>query len=175
MHHYYRINSINKQSKYHMNKKTRRHLEIRKIVNAHKIRRQEELLNLLLQHGFNVTQATLSRDLQELKVGKVHDPHEGNVYFVPDQYQAGQLPSGGNPLSGLRSAFLKKDSMIIKTRPGFASSIAAQIDEKDIHFMGGTIAGNDTVLIMFKQDMEKDNVIETFNRHYPELVDLIPE
>ncbi len=158
-----------------MNKKTRRHLEIRKIVSSHKIRRQEELLNLLLQHGFNVTQATLSRDLQELKVGKVHDTHEGNVYFVPDQYQTGHLPSGSTPLTGLRSAYLKKDAMVVKTRPGFASSIASQIDEKDIKFMAGTIAGNDTILIMFKNNVQKEEVLDTFNRHYPELVDLIPE
>lgn len=158
-----------------MNKKTRRHLEIRKIVGTHKIRRQEELLSILIQHGFNVTQATLSRDLQELKVGKVHDIHEGNVYFVPDQYQAGQLPSVGTPLDGLRSAFLRKDAMIVKTRPGFAASIASQIDEKDIKFLAGTVAGNDTVFILFKNDVDKDEVNETFNRHYPELVDLIPE
>lgn len=60
-----------------MSTRTERLFEIRKIINTNKIHRQEELLSLLVNKGFDTTQATLSRDLRDLKAGKIHDSHFG--------------------------------------------------------------------------------------------------
>jgi len=65
-----------------MSIKEERHHKIVDIIQHQRISRQEELLEQLLSHGFSLTQATLSRDLKELKVGKIPDPQHGSIYFI---------------------------------------------------------------------------------------------
>jgi len=68
-----------------MNSKTDRHNQIKRIILDNKIASQDELLESLRKVGFELTQATLSRDLKELRVGKLADPARGSVYVLHEQ------------------------------------------------------------------------------------------
>ncbi len=155
-----------------MSTKQERHLEIRKVINASKIHRQEELLSLLVNRGFDTTQATLSRDLRELKVGKIHDAHYGSIYFVPEEVH---LLDGEKkpPLQGIVSLEFSANMAVLKTLPGFANSVAVKIDAKEIPTLIGSVAGNDTLLMIIKEGVSKEKVLESFGEHFPELLDIV--
>jgi transcriptional regulator of arginine metabolism len=155
-----------------MSSKAERQLEIRKLINTNKIHRQEELLSLLVNRGFDTTQATLSRDLRELKVGKIHDAHFGSIYFIPDEVM---LLDGESriPLQGIVSFEFSGSMAVLKTLPGFANSVAVKIDEKEISEIIGTIAGNDTILLVFKDGLSRAQAQEVVQNHFPELLEIL--
>lgn len=149
-----------------MKTKTDRLEIIREIIIKNKISRQEDLLLLLINRGFDLTQATLSRDLRELKVGKIHDVHFGSIYFVPTE-------ESEHPLRGVLSLEFSNNLAVVKTEAGFANSVAVRIDNTAIGEVIGTIAGNDTILIIFKEDTPKEKYMEILSKHFPELEQLI--
>lgn len=149
-----------------MKTKTDRLEIIREIIIKNKISRQEDLLLLLINRGFDLTQATLSRDLRELKVGKIHDVHFGSIYFVPTE-------ESEYPLRGVLSIEFSNNLAVVKTEAGFANSVAVRIDNTAIGEVIGTLAGNDTILIIFKEDTPKENYLEILSKHFPELEQLI--
>ncbi|MCK5776932.1 MAG: ArgR family transcriptional regulator [Bacteroidales bacterium] len=155
-----------------MSTKKERHLEIRKVINASKIHRQEELLSLLVNRGFDTTQATLSRDLRELKVGKIHDAHYGSIYFVPEEIQLLQGEQKP-PLQGIVSLEFSANTAVLKTLSGFANSVAVKIDAKEMPEIIGSIAGNDTLLMVLKEGVTKEKVLKTMGSHFPELLDIL--
>lgn len=139
---------------------------IHEIITKNKISRQEDLLLLLLNRGFDLTQATLSRDLRELQVGKIHDAHLGSIYFVPNH-------ESEKPLRGALSIEFSNNLAVIKTEAGFANSVAVRIDNIEIDEILGTIAGNDTILVVFKEDVPKENYLQVFATHFPDINQLI--
>ncbi|MBN1650661.1 MAG: hypothetical protein JW857_05005 [Bacteroidales bacterium] len=149
-----------------MKTKTDRLKTIREIIIKNKISRQEDLLLLLINRGFDLTQATLSRDLRELKVGKIHDVHFGSIYFVPNE-------ESEHPLRGALSIEFSNNMAILKTEAGFANSVAVRIDNTAIGEVIGTIAGNDTILIVFKDNIPKESYLVSLSKHFPELEQLI--
>lgn len=155
-----------------MSSKSDRLLEIRKLINTNKIHRQEELLSLLVNRGYDTTQATLSRDLRELKVGKIHDAHFGSIYFIPDEviFKDGESRT---PLQGILSFQFSGNMAVVKTQPGFANSVAVKMDEKEISDIIGTIAGNDTILIVFKDGLSRDEAQAIIQSHFPELLEIL--
>lgn len=155
-----------------MSSKSDRLLEIRKLINTNKIHRQEELLSLLVNRGYDTTQATLSRDLRELKVGKIHDAHYGSIYFIPDEIKK-QDGETKVPLQGIVSFQFSGNMAVLKTLAGFANSVAVKIDEKEIAEIIGTVAGNDTILIVFKDGLERDKVQDVVQQHFPEMLEIL--
>lgn len=155
-----------------MSNKSDRQLEIRKLINTNKIHRQEELLSLLVNRGYDTTQATLSRDLRELKVGKIHDSHFGSIYFIPDEVR---LLDGETqiPLQGIVSFSFSGNMAVLKTLPGFANSVAVKIDEKEIDEIIGTVAGNDTILIVFADELSRDKAQAVVQQYFPELLEIL--
>ncbi len=155
-----------------MSTKSERLHEIRDLINTNKLHRQEELLSLLVNRGFDTTQATLSRDLRELKVGKIHDVHYGSIYFIPDEVKLldGELKP---PLQGLVSLQFSGNMAVIKTFSGFANSVAVKLDEKNIPELLGTVAGNDTVLLIIAEGVGQDQVTAAVGGHFPEIVDIL--
>lgn len=155
-----------------MSTKSERLLTIRKIINTNKIHRQEELLSLLVNRGHDTTQATLSRDLRELKVGKIHDAHYGSIYFIPEEVK---LKDGDSKpaLQGIVSFEVSGQMAVLKTQPGFANSVAVKIDEKAYSIFLGTIAGNDTILMVLKDGVPKQKVLEDLGPDFPELLEIL--
>lgn len=149
-----------------MNFKNERHKIIQEIISKNKISRQEDLLLLLLNRGFDLTQATLSRDLRELKVGKIHDVHLGSIYFIPQD-------ENEQPLRGTLSIEFSGNLAVVKTEPGYANSVAVRIDNTTIEEIIGTLAGNDTIIIVFRDDVLKENFNKILSRHFPDIDQLV--
>ena len=129
--------------------KTRRLLIIEKIVAEENISSQEELLRKLKGKGIACTQATLSRNLRQLGVGRIPDGSGGYRYTLPDNMRNQvnqQLRLTLLPV--IRDLIEAKDLMVIKTLPGNASNTASFIDGAGRYEIAGTIAGDDTILLI---------------------------
>ena len=131
--------------------KTKRQSKIIELIQRYEIETQEELSEYLLKEGFNVTQATVSRDIRELKLTKISMNNGRQKYAV--------LGDTDDELSEkyvrvLRDGFLSMDMaqniLVIKTVSGMASAVCAAIDAMKIHEIVGSIAGDDTIMCAVK-------------------------
>ena len=137
-----------------MKNRVQRQLEIRKIIAKGNVHSQEEMLALLKQKGFDLAQATLSRDLKFLQVAKVPHPLNGYVYIIPDSGQEEKIPARSNDnflAEGFKGLEFSGNLAVIKTLPGYASTIAAVIDSARQWEILGTVAGDDTILIIRRE------------------------
>ena len=136
-----------------MKDKESRQRIIRHLVERNRISSQEELVGLLRDEGINVTQATLSRDLKDLRIAKIHSENGGYVYALPRGPQVLRaLPNqSDHSLAGIESVEFSGNFCVIQTRPGYASMIASFIDMNMGHEIMGTIAGDDTILIILRE------------------------
>ena len=133
---------------------------------------QDELLIELKQKGFDLTQATLSRDLKVLQVAKVSHPSKGYVYSIPGNglNSNSALQSRINYLAdGFRDLQFSGNLAVLKTMPGYASSIAVVIDQANPWEILGTIAGDDTILIIQREGISRNDVIEALVAILPKL------
>lgn len=147
---------------------------LRMIISSQEMGSQEELLQALKQEGFVVTQATLSRDLKQLKVAKAATMRGNYVYVLPNDtmYKRVSTPLRVKEMMqvpGFLSINFSGNMGVIKTRPGYASSIAYNIDNNHIEEIIGTIAGDDTIFIVIKQGVTKEDVIDALREVVPNL------
>lgn len=157
-------------NKYTMKSKAQRLSAIQNLISSQKVSSQEELLHLMEKLGFVTTQATLSRDLKFLKVGKIPHPDKGYVY---------ELPSGGFkltneipddfPVGSVESINYSGNLVVIKTRPGFANGVASIIDSHDPYEILGTIAGDDTIMLVIREGVSRGHIFETLSMFIPGL------
>ena len=131
-----------------MANKRERHDTILEIIESRAVSSQEDLRKLLLQRGWDVTQATLSRDLRELRLARVPTP-EGARYAVTD----GNIEESRAALDTLLpQLFLRVDGvsemLVLRTVPGGAQPIAAALDGEGWSDILGTVGGDDTILII---------------------------
>jgi transcriptional regulator of arginine metabolism len=155
-----------------MKNRVKRQLEIRKIILKGNIHSQDELLNELKLNGFNLTQATLSRDLKILQVAKVPHPAKGYVYSIPEGQKnvvASEINRVNYLADGFRDLNFSGNLAILKTKPGYASSIAAVVDTANSWEILGTIAGDDTILIVMKEGISKLDLINALIAIMPNL------
>ena len=158
-----------------MGKKVKRLMTIMKIIENQKIDSQEELLKKLEEQGFILTQATLSRDLKFLKVGKVADGEGGYIYISPENtYKTdSKIAQKIFPVNGFLSLEFSNNLAVIKTLPGYASSIASTIDTFSLYEILGTIAGDDTILVIPREEVSSHDIINALVLKIPEIKDKI--
>lgn len=125
---------------------------------------QEAILNELRRQGYDVTQATLSRDLRKLKAIKVQGK-SGYMYILPDNPLYRRTVNTGGVSEFLRnSGFLAIDFSgnlaVIHTRPGYAGGLASDIDAHRLQNIIGTIAGDDTILLIMAEGAEPQAVVD---------------
>lgn len=157
-----------------MKNRVERQLEIRKIILKGNVHSQEELLKQLKQKGFNLTQATLSRDLKILQVAKVPHPASGYIYTIPGEGKEAQTTEQirVNYLAdGFRDLRFSGNLAVLRTLPGYASSFAAVIDRADSWEILGTVAGDDTILIIQREGISKTDLINALITIMPNLKD----
>ncbi len=153
-----------------MKVKTQRLATIKNIISRQSVSSQEELLSLLEKEGFMTTQATLSRDLKFLKVAKIPHTDLGYVYELPQGLaKMSEEVHEDFPVSGVESIDFSGNMAVIKTRPGFANSIASVIDSHDPYEILGTIAGDDTILLINREGISKGHIIEVLSLFIPGL------
>lgn len=135
---------------------------------------QEELADRLAQEGFNVTQATLSRDLKMLKTTKVPTDRGTYIYILPDSntlkdklLAKGAVNMAPNFQSGFISLSLSGNMAVIKTRNGYAAGLAYDIDMSHTPEILGTIPGSDTIFAVLSEDVTHERAIEIFKRLLP--------
>lgn len=129
--------------------KTKRLLLIEKIILEEYISSQEELLKKLKNKGIACTQATLSRNLRQLGAGRVADGAGGYRYMLPETPRITGGPAIKlSLLPVIQDIIDAKDLMVIRTLPGNASNTASFIDSASRYEIAGTIAGDDTILII---------------------------
>ncbi|MCM3716745.1 transcriptional regulator AhrC/ArgR [Fictibacillus phosphorivorans] len=143
--------------------KGQRHIKIREMISNHDIETQDELVELLKKANFNVTQATVSRDIKELHLVKVPMNDGRYKYSLPADQRF-------NPLQKLRrtltDSFISIDYadhlIIMKTLPGNANAIGALIDKLDWEDLMGTICGDDTILIICRSKEVSAEISQRF-------------
>jgi transcriptional regulator of arginine metabolism len=154
-----------------MNSKIDRHNQIKRIILDNKIASQDELLDSLRKVGFELTQATLSRDLKEIRVGKLADQARGNIYVLHEQLnksnQQGNTPS--IPLNSVLSVVFSNHLCVIRTFPAFASTIANFIDGSRLPEVAGTIAGDDTILVIPREGYTQKEILKALGSVIPEV------
>ena len=121
---------------------------IRALVSRERIRGQQDLVKILREAGFSVTQASVSRDLDELSIIKA-DGH----YVLP------MRRSVSDPLSGVELIPSGDNLIVAKCRSGLASAVAVSIDEAGIGEIAGTLAGDDTIFIAVADARTQHNVL----------------
>ena len=153
--------------------KSARHQRIIDLVTHHDVRSQTELAELLATHGVHVTQATLSRDLLELDAVKVRSPEGALVYAVPAE-GGDRSPTSARESAGsverlarlcadlLVSADASANLVVLRTPPGAAQFLASLFDRADLGDVLGTIAGDDTVLVIGRDPSGGDTLARRF-------------
>jgi transcriptional regulator of arginine metabolism len=155
-----------------MKARLQRQVAIRKIVSEKLVTSQEELLMLLKLEGFDLTQATLSRDMKALKVVKTPHAQGGYVYVLPQDQKVTTVEetSGTRFLSeGFLSFDTSGNIAVVKTKPAFASSIASLIDSAAQFEILGTIAGDDTIFMVLREGVDKRDLIPVLEGIMPNL------
>ena len=123
--------------------KPQRHLLIKEIIQTQPVASQEELVALLKKRNFDVTQATLSRDLAELGVARIHT-HDGLRYSLNGQSEEKNSSFVGREVLSVEH---NEVMVVIRTLPGRASGVASFIDSLMNPLIIGTVAGDDTVFV----------------------------
>lgn len=157
-----------------MKDKNKRLDAIKVIISSKEVGSQEELLQELQREGFKLTQATLSRDLKQLKVAKAASMNGNYVYVLPNNtmYKRNTSPAPIEEMmreTGFLGITFSGNIAVIKTRPGYASSLAYDIDTHNIKEVCGTIAGDDTIMLVLKEQSSHVEVIHALTAIIPNI------
>lgn len=139
--------------------KARRQNQLLKIIQDRNVETQEELTALLHTYGFQVTQATVSRDIKELRLVKISNGKGGYKYSLPSGVSKGDLYGRARRIfkDYVRDVDFSGSLIMIKTYPGGAHAVAAIIDELEWTEMLGSIAGDDSILIISRPEEKQAN------------------
>ena len=147
---------------------------LKMLISSKELGSQEEVLKALEMEGFQITQATLSRDMKQLKIAKAASMNGKYVYVLPNEtmYKRVSSPSKVKEMmqtSGFLSINFSGNMVVVKTRPGYASSIAYNIDSSDIPQILGTIAGDDTIFMVKGVGVTNEEVVEGLRHVLPNI------
>ncbi len=139
------------------------------LIRNHCIGSQEELAGILARQGHHVTQATLSRDLKMLRTTKVPTDRGTYMYTLPESdslkdkiLASGTAPARANYQSGFISLSFSGNIAVIKTRNGYASGLAYDIDVSGESEILGTIPGSDTIFAVLREDVSRERARQLF-------------
>ena len=138
---------------------------LRSLLQANRFESQEEVLNALREQGFKLAQPTLSRDLRTLKVSKVCTEDGGYAYVLPETNEA-EIQRRAVPY-GFKSVDFSGNLAVIKTVTAYANSLAAEIDNLNINEIVGTVAGDDTILVVLREGVGKTVIIDALKQILP--------
>lgn len=143
------------------NLKNSRQKEILEIINKKVVVTQEELQNELLGLGFNVTQSTVSRDIKNLKLIKAHDSN-GNYRYIAPQIDNKQTNSHYHDMfiKSVKTIDYALNNVVINCYAGMASSACVALDNMFHDMMLGSLAGDDTIIIVTKSEQHSIALID---------------
>lgn len=144
---------------------------VRTLIKTHRIDSQDSLLQLLSEAGYSVTQATLSRDLKYLKVGKVADGQTGYYYTVPSEEERKESEKHyiQDFLRGYVSVDWNESVVVVRTFSGHSDSVALAIDNMGMDDVLGTISGRDNVVfIAMKKGLTGEDFVRALKTKIPD-------
>ena len=144
---------------------------IQEIIRSQKVRSQEELCLLLGERGIHVTQATLSRDLKKMHISKQPDS-EGDSYYVlphPEQSRLSAFASESRAGESILSIEFSGQMGVITTLPGCANMVGALVDNHSHPGVMGTIAGDNILLLLLRQEAQHGSVMAFLEEFLPGL------
>ena len=146
-------------------KSTRQNI-ILQIISEQEIETQNQLMDVLAQHGVSSTQATLSRDIKELHLTKTLSPSGKYRYSAP---AADEFPGYDERLKKIfrecvTSYAEAQNIIVIKTLPGLASAACAALDSMHIETLVGTLAGDDTAILLMKDNTSADELFQEIEK-----------
>ena len=145
--------------------KAKRHAKIIEIIHKYEIETQDDLAERLNQAGYAVTQATISRDIRELKLSKVPINGGRQKYVVIAGTDTATVLKYNRVLKdGYISSAMATDLLVIKTVSGMAMAVAASIDALEIPGIVGCIAGDDTIMCAIHSKDDIYNVMEQIEK-----------
>ena len=144
---------------------------IRKLIKNHRVESQETLLSYLQKEGYEVTQATLSRDLKMLKVGKVSDGNAGYFYTLPsdEENQESEQIYKRDFLRGYVSIDWSGNIIVIKTFPGHANTVSNALDNLNLEDLLGTVAGDNCLFACIKEGVSSEDFVKKLKTKIPEI------
>ncbi len=142
---------------------------LRNLLQNNRFESQEEVLNALREQGFKLAQPTLSRDLRTLKVSKVCTEDGGYAYVLPEPAETEQK-SQSVPY-GFKSVDFSGNLAVIKTVSAYANSLSLELDNLNVKDIVGTVAGDDTIIVVLKEGASKNVIIDALKTILPNLDD----
>lgn len=146
--------------------KTDRQKHIISLIQNYEIETQEELCERLKNAGYNVTQATVSRDIRGLKLTKIVGANGRQKYAMLHSAGAAETESGSNARifkEAVKSVDTAGNLLVIKTNVGMAQAIGAVIDSMNIPEVVGCIAGDDTIMCAMKSPEDSEAIMGKIN------------
>ncbi len=141
--------------------KKNRQMKILEIISKRDVETQDELIALLKNEDYYVTQATVSRDIRELDLIKITTPEGKYKYTVGTHTAADEAKKShiGNAVIGaIRSIECGQNIIVIKTLPGMSDAVAIEIDRVPVHEILGCIAGDDTVFVATRDTRSAESI-----------------
>lgn len=138
---------------------------ILEIVAARPVRRQVDLVQALRRRGFDATQATVSRDIKHLGLVKIPD-RDGQYRYAAPHAQRGPAPKTEEKLRDAFQEFVTgldtgEAVLLVKTLSGRANAVAVAIDEAQLPRVAGTVAGDDTIIVVVRTTRDRGDVLKT--------------
>lgn len=142
--------------------KKKRHELILNYIKNNNVSRQEDIIKMLLENGYNVTQATISRDIKELKIIKEHFGKNDIRYAVSEK-----IDNDDNYKMIFKRSAISADAamniIVVKCYSGTANAACIALDSMNLNGLVGTIAGDDTIFVACKDVDATSNIINTIN------------
>lgn len=133
--------------------KSKRQQKITDIIKSIGVETQDELISHLRNSGYDVTQATVSRDIREMRITKAQGADGRYTYVLPDEGKSdGNSVYGVTITHSLKSAMYAGNIVVLKTYPGLANAIAAGVDSQKSDEVLGCVAGDDTIIVVTKNE-----------------------
>ncbi len=143
---------------------------IKELVSQQDFSNQDELQQALAEKGIAITQATLSRDLKTIRAYRITDNRGKSRYEIQGHESAhAQAPALPDHLDGVVSVEFSGQMGVVRTIPGFANAVAYYLDQARIPAFMGTIAGDDTILIIGRSGVSENKLAGSFINYFPSL------
>ena len=141
-------------------KRASRLIQIEKLVRENAVTSQEDLLLLMEGAGMKCTQATLSRDLRQMGISRGFDGRGGYRYLLPGGRGEAPRVLPGQETEAITGMTWARGLLLINTPPGFASAVAIKIDRAGRYEIAGTVAGDDTILLIPRDNISNEAIEE---------------
>lgn len=141
--------------------KNKRQEKILELIAKYEIETHDEMINKLREDGYNVTQATISRDLRELKLTKVLTSRGTYKYTVNNaRHHANNVKFNNAVVDSIVSVDYAGNNIVLKTYPGMAQAVASSVDALSVESILGCVGGDDTIIIVTRDEESSAEISE---------------